>query len=142
MKTPGPWMEPWGRALKGGGGAFRAGKGDWLRAGIAGAFAAGTRVPGLFLLPALAVSWLTLRRSDGRKGSPWSVLWLLLIPLPPLAFTAYLQARAIVHLPPFHPLSLFLSVKEIEESCWHSRFVMPWEALAMAVRGMVSGGGG
>lgn len=76
-------------------------RGRWGWAGVAAAGASGVRVTGFFLAAALAVEFCTRYLATRRKNSPArgprphaaEALWLVLAPLPGLAFFWYLQRR-------------------------------------------------
>lgn len=106
----------------------------WLVAAIAAALAAGTRQPGLFLLPALGLEWLIWAIRERRLLAWASGLFLGLIPVLPLSFTFYLYSLGFVHGSLLQPLQLVLAVVEIQDRYWYSRFVMPWRTMELIAR--------
>jgi hypothetical protein len=90
----------------------------WALAGLAGAVAALAQKPGWLL--ALPFAWAYLS-SERRVG--WSLGWLLLIPLAPLAWLAYLARVVGDPLAPFEAAGRF----------WEHALAWPWQTLAAAV---------
>lgn len=80
---------------------YFAKKRNWLLAGIIGAVASGTRLVGVFLLPAVLyelIQWIKEDRSALKKPNTQipkflNTLFLLLIPLGLLSYMIYLQVR-------------------------------------------------
>jgi hypothetical protein len=77
---------------------FCAKRGRWWTAGILGALASGTRVTGIFLLPALAVIYWQAYGGDWRRKETWrgavwrkEVVGLLLVPAGLGSFMIYLH---------------------------------------------------
>jgi hypothetical protein len=67
-----------------------AGSKHWWLAGLLGAAASATRLPGLMVFPALAVEYMyQVKHSEERLG--WRGLGVLLAPLGTIAYAAYLQ---------------------------------------------------
>lgn len=89
-------------------------RGDWRGAGLLGALAAFTRLPGAFLLPALAVEYWVQRRRVGRDFA-----WVLAIASGPIG---YLALNAAAFGSPLYFVAVqrdkFLTVNE-----------MPWQVL-------------
>ncbi len=112
---------------------------NWLSAGVAGAFAAGIRQPGLFLLPALALEWLLWAVHERRRQAWLAGLPLLLIPVIPVLFTLYLGNLGIVQFSWQDPWGLFQAVAEVQQRYWDSRFVMPWTMIRLVVERMALG---
>ncbi len=64
---------------------YHARRGQWLLASVLGMLATGTRIPGMALMPALALEYLQQRRFHWRELR-WEVTWLALVPLGALAY--------------------------------------------------------
>ncbi len=107
---------------------------NWSLAGISGFLAAALRIPGLFLLPALALEWFLWALRERRRRAWLSGLWLGLIPLSPYVYAFYLSSQGIVTT--WDP---FRWIAEIERRFWHSAFVMPWTTLEIIVRQISQG---
>lgn len=73
------------------GALYYARRGNWLLAGLFGAFAGTTKLLGLVLIVPLAVELIAQRQLSWRK--PWPALAVALTPLGTLAYFAYLQAE-------------------------------------------------
>lgn len=109
--------------------AFVAARSDkWGWAGLLGMFAALTRLEGAFLLPALGLEYLVLRR--GRYGS--DCLCIGLIALGPLALLAI---NALAYGDPL----FFLG---IQRSVFVHYSVAPWDMLIPLARTALAGGSG
>ena len=93
-------------------------RGKWGAAGLAGFLAAGTRVVGIFLVPALLVEAWTVEPDQRRKAVAASFLPALA----PLAYAFYWFARTGDALRPFHA-----------QDSWFRTFEVPIVSLANAV---------
>jgi hypothetical protein len=90
----------------------------WALAGLAGLVAALAQKPGWLLVLPFAWAYLEQERRLG-----WSLGWVLLIPLAPLAWLAYLARTVGDPLAPFEAAGRF----------WEHSLAWPWQTLAAGV---------
>jgi Mannosyltransferase (PIG-V) len=90
----------------------------WALAGLAGAVAALAQKPGWLLV--LPFAWAYFER-ERRLG--WSIGWVLLIPLAPLAWLMYLANTVGDPLAPFEAAGKF----------WEHALAWPWQTLAAGI---------
>jgi hypothetical protein len=95
---------------------------DVMIAGLLGALAALTRIQGIFLLPALGLEYLLMRRRLDRD-----VLWILFVGV---GFLAYLAVNYFTFGDPLR----FLAV---QESTFHVHSQAPWETVQGLVNGVI-----
>jgi hypothetical protein len=90
----------------------------WALAGLAGAVAAAAQKPGWLLVLPFVWAYVSTERRIG-----WSLLWVLLIPLAPLLWLAYLARVVGDPLAPFQAAGRF----------WEHTLAWPWQTIAAAV---------
>ena len=108
-------------------GAFLAARSSrWAAAGVAGGFAALTRVNGLVLIPALAAeAWAEWRQSRSARLA-WGWIGLVVV-----GFGGYLVLNQAVYGNPF-------AFVEIQREHWFKTLAWPWEGIAGVVSRLAS----
>ena len=81
---------------------YFARKGNWLLAGVLGAFASATKFVGIVLFPALIFEWLENKSKDKR-----TFIFLLIIPIGLFGYMYYLNQTVADPLAFFHSLTFF-----------------------------------
>ncbi len=99
----------------------------WVRTGLAGALATGTRVAGIALVPALAYAAF-------RSSPSWTVRSrrLALVGVMFVGLLAYIAINLVVHDDPLWFL-------HVQRSHWYQEAVPPWEPIITAVRKLIEG---
>lgn len=106
---------------------YAARTGAWVRAGLAGALATGTRVTGIALAPALLVEAFTGDASPTRR-----IRRVASSAIAAGGVAVYLLINLLVHGDPLHFL-------EVQRSHWYQHLIPPWQSIIDAVRGLAAG---
>jgi hypothetical protein len=107
---------------------YHARRSAWCTACILGMLATGARVPGIALLPPLAVEYLQQRQFRWREIR-WNVMWLALVPLGALV---YLGINYHYYNDPLH----FVAA---QKQVWGAFFRWPWQGVSSNWYGLLHG---